>query len=79
MFNDLVEFCMSNLAAGSYEAMDRLEADPNLDVVEYDCMNHCTLCACSLYALVNGEIVTGETPDELVDQIYKKLEKEREG
>jgi uncharacterized protein YuzB (UPF0349 family) len=27
-----------------------------------------------LYALVNGEVVTGKTPDELVENIYQYLE-----
>jgi uncharacterized protein YuzB (UPF0349 family) len=27
-----------------------------------------------LYALVNGEVVTGETPEQLVDHIYQFLE-----
>ena len=28
----------------------------------------------TLYALVNGEVVTGNTPDELVDNIYQYLD-----
>ncbi|WAA09956.1 YuzB family protein [Fervidibacillus albus] len=74
MFNDMVEFCMSNLARGSYEALEQLEQDPNLDIIEYSCLSHCTLCERSLFALVNGEVVKGDTPEELVKKIYKHLE-----
>ena len=70
----IVEFCMSNLASGSQEALEILEQYPNMDVVEYGCLGYCGKCAESLYALVNGEVVTGETPKELVDNIYKHLE-----
>lgn len=74
MLNDIVEFCISNLARGSYEALEKLEQDPNLDIIEYSCLSHCTLCERSLYALVNGEVVKGETAEELVENIYKHLE-----
>ncbi|RYM06184.1 DUF1450 domain-containing protein [Sporolactobacillus sp. THM7-7] len=72
--NPIIEFCISNLASGSQEAFERLEKDPNLDVIDYPCMSHCGFCAEHLYALVNGERVTGGTPDELVNNIYKYLE-----
>lgn len=70
----IIEFCMSNLASGSQAALEKLEKDPNLDVVEYTCLNYCGLCWEGPYALVNGEFVTGATPDELVDNIYQYLE-----
>jgi uncharacterized protein YuzB (UPF0349 family) len=70
----IIEFCISNLANGSHKALAKLEKDPNLDVVEYSCLSYCTKCAQSLFALVNGEVVIGETPDELVENIYKFIE-----
>ncbi|MDP4085649.1 MAG: YuzB family protein [Bacillota bacterium] len=74
MFKPIIEFCISNLANGSQKAKERLEKDPNLDVIEYGCLSHCSICAITLFALVNGERVTGKTPDELVDNIYNYLE-----
>jgi len=74
MIKPLIEFCISNLASGSQKALETLEKDPNLDVIEYGCLGYCGKCARSLYAMVNGEIITGETPDELVENIYKYLE-----
>lgn len=72
--NPIVEFCMSNLANGSHESFEILENDPNLDVLEYGCLSYCTICAESLYAMVNGEIVEADTPKELTERIYQFIE-----
>lgn len=58
----IVEFCVSNLAQGSQEAKEILEKDPNLDVVEYGCLSYCGQCMQTMYALVNGEMVTANNP-----------------
>ena len=46
----LIEFCVSNVASGSYQAMEQLEKDPNLDVMEYDCLRYCGICSSNLFA-----------------------------
>ncbi|MCP3740607.1 YuzB family protein [Rossellomorea sp. BNER] len=70
----IIEFCISNLASGSQKALEILERDPNLDVIEYGCLGYCGKCAQAHFALVNGEVVIGDTPEELVDSIYQFLE-----
>jgi uncharacterized protein YuzB (UPF0349 family) len=70
----IIEFCISNLASGAQKALEILERDLNLDVIEYGCLGYCGKCASSFYALVNGEPVEGDTPEELVENIYKHLE-----
>lgn len=70
----IIEFCLSNLASGSQEAMEELEKDPNLDVIEYGCTTNCGNCAMESFALVNGEYIAGETTEELVSNIYQYLE-----
>ena len=72
--NPIVEFCMSNLANGSQKTLEALEKDPNIDVLEYGCLSYCTKCAEGLYALVNGEVVEADTPDELTKLIYQFIE-----
>jgi uncharacterized protein YuzB (UPF0349 family) len=74
MVKPIIEFCISNLASGAQKAREILEKDPNLDVIEYGCLSHCGICAVTFFALVNGERVTGKTPEELVDNIYQFLE-----
>jgi uncharacterized protein YuzB (UPF0349 family) len=70
----IIEFCISNLANGSHKAMQVLEKDLNMDVLEYSCLSYCTKCAQGLFALVNGDVVTGDTAEQLVDNIYQHLE-----
>jgi uncharacterized protein YuzB (UPF0349 family) len=70
----LIEFCVSNLASGSQEAFEQLEKDFEVDVMEYGCLGFCGQCAESLFALVDGEPVTGNSPEELVKNIYKYIE-----
>ncbi|WP_077214469.1 YuzB family protein [Bacillus dakarensis] len=74
MIQPIIEFCISNLASGAQKAREQLEKDPNFDIIEYGCLGFCGKCGASLYALVNGEVVTGETPDALVENIYQYLE-----
>lgn len=74
MMNPLVEFCVSNLANGSQETFEVLEKDPNIDVLEYGCLSYCTRCSETLYALVNGELVEADTPEELTKKIYQFIE-----
>ncbi|MCO6341141.1 YuzB family protein [Staphylococcus epidermidis] len=70
----LVEFCISNMAKGSDVVFEKLENDPNIDVLEYGCLQNCGLCASSLYAHVDGDIVEGNTPDDLLKNIYQHIE-----
>jgi uncharacterized protein YuzB (UPF0349 family) len=70
----IIEFCISNLANGAQKALEQLERDPNLDIIEYGCLSYCGKCARSLYALVNGEPVSADSPDELVEKIYHYLD-----
>lgn len=72
--NPLVEFCVSNLANGSQKTFEALEKDPNIDVLEYGCLSYCSRCSETFYALVNGELVEADTPEELTKKIYQFIE-----
>lgn len=74
MIKPIVEFCISNLASGSQPARVELERDPDLDVIEYGCLGYCGKCAMSMFALVNGDPVTGDTAEELIENVYKYLD-----
>lgn len=74
MIKPIIEFCISNLASGSQKARAELERDPDLDVIEYGCLGYCGKCAQSMFALVNGNPVTAETPEDLVEEIYQYLD-----
>lgn len=70
----LIEFCVNNLTPEVIKIKEKLEADPDLDVIEYDCTANCTICAEQPFALVDGELVTGETAEELLENIYQAIE-----
>lgn len=70
----LVEFCVNNLTDDVIEIKEKLEKDYSLDVIEYDCLGNCTICARQPYVLVNGEIVRGENAKELLIKIYETIE-----
>ena len=67
----LIEFCISNLANGAQKAREVLERDYDFDIIEYGCLSNCGKCRHSFYALVDGEVVMGENPEQLVENIYQ--------
>lgn len=70
----IIEFCCNNTFHGTEELMRKLEQNPDFDVVEYGCLGNCGECFTLPYALVNGIIVTGETPEALYEAIMKAVE-----
>ena len=74
----LIEFCQNNLAQGTEKVKARLERDPVLDILEYDCLTYCDLCASFPYALVNGVVVTGESLKDLLLKIEAEIERQKD-
>jgi len=70
----IIEFCMNNMHHGTNEVMDKLESDPEFDVIEYGCLGNCGQCFAEPYAMVNGEIVAAETTDELYEKIINVIQ-----
>ncbi|MFY9945176.1 MAG: DUF1450 domain-containing protein, partial [Exiguobacterium chiriqhucha] len=35
---------------------------------------YCGVCSLDLFCLVDGEVVTGDTPEQLVTNVYEKIE-----
>jgi uncharacterized protein YuzB (UPF0349 family) len=70
----LIEFCINNLTADVLTVKQTLEKDRSLDVLEYGCLGNCGICARQPYALVNGELVSAVTAEELLEKIYQKIE-----
>ena len=50
----LVEFCISNMAKGGDVVYEKLENDPDVDVLEYGCLQNCGICptACMHWSMV---------------------------
>lgn len=71
----IVEFCQSNLGAGTESVRRELAKDPSIDIIEYECLGFCTTCASTPYALVNGVMVKGESTKSLLHNILEEIEK----
>ncbi|WP_151737208.1 YuzB family protein ['Paenibacillus yunnanensis' Narsing Rao et al. 2020] len=65
----IIEFCASNLGSGTLQLKEKLEQNPEYDVVEYGCLNNCGECYLRPFAMVDGEIIAAETPEELEEAI----------
>ena len=72
--NPMVEFCISNLANGSQATYEVLERDQTSTFWNMVCLSYCTKCSESFYAIVNGELVEADSPDELTKAIYQFIE-----
>jgi uncharacterized protein YuzB (UPF0349 family) len=73
MMRAIVEFCVNNLELGSKEVKAKLEENSEIDVIEYGCLGNCGECFMFPYAFVNGEMVAGETSEELLQKIEDKI------
>ncbi|GAB3064798.1 DUF1450 domain-containing protein [Salinicoccus sesuvii] len=71
----LVEFCSSNMLKGTEAVYRELDENPEIDVLDYGCLNNCGLCSKAFFVLVDGEIVSAMTPDKLLEKIYKRIER----
>jgi uncharacterized protein YuzB (UPF0349 family) len=69
----IVEFCVNNLELGSKGVKAKLEENPEIDVIEYGCLGNCGECFMFPYAFVNGEMVAGETSEDLLKNIEDKI------
>ncbi|MGF7047077.1 uncharacterized protein YuzB (UPF0349 family) [Paenibacillus sp. DS2015] len=69
----IIEFCTNNMHFGTDEVMSKLEANPDYDVIEYGCLSNCGQCYMMPYAMVDGEIVSANSSDELYIAIIEKI------
>ncbi|MFD1956203.1 YuzB family protein [Paenibacillus thailandensis] len=74
----LIEFCASNMHHGTDKIVKLLEQDDKYDVIEYGCLGNCGECYMMPYAIVEGEIVSAETPEQLLDNIIATVKRQQE-
>lgn len=68
-----IKFCENNFSQGIEEIVNKLEEE-GLDVEVAPCLGYCGDCASGPFALVDDELVTAETPDELYTKINSLLQ-----
>lgn len=69
----IIEFCTNNMHFGTDEVMTKLESNLDYDVIEYGCLSNCGQCYMMPYAMVDGEIVSASSSDELYNAIIDKI------
>ncbi len=74
----MVEFCEGNLESHSESVRIKLQADGDLDIMEYGCLGNCGECYVRPFAYVNGKRIAAETAEELYLEIKNFLEKIKE-
>lgn len=67
-----IKFCETNFAEGVEEVMKKLEEE-GIDYEVEACLGYCGDCAMGPIALVDDELVTAETTDELYKEIRKLI------
>lgn len=70
----IIEFCASNLGNGTEKLMKKLEQNPDYDVMEYGCLSNCGQCYMQPFAMLNGDIIEAESPEELEEAIVAKIQ-----
>lgn len=69
VFKHHIEVCISNEAYGHPDFIDRLLEHDFLEVEEVGCNSYCEVCECGPYALVNNEVVTATTEQQLYENV----------
>jgi len=76
MIRPIIEFCASNMHHGTQELFNKLETNPEYDVIEYGCLGNCMECDYGPYAMVNGDVVEADTIEALEKAIDAKMNEE---
>jgi uncharacterized protein YuzB (UPF0349 family) len=81
----MIEFCQANFSTGSDQVMAKLQSDRDLlaelgeiEVIEYGCLGNCGQCYIQPFAMVEGTIVVGDTPEELLQEIKEFVKRKQE-
>ncbi|RKD30060.1 DUF1450 domain-containing protein [Thermohalobacter berrensis] len=69
-----IQFCEHNFSHGTDKVAEKIESElVNANVEIQACLGFCDDCAASPYALVDGELIQTDTPDELYEEIKAYL------
>ncbi|MCY9138763.1 DUF1450 domain-containing protein [Peribacillus frigoritolerans] len=72
-----IEFCQNNLDRFLNEQTiadySKFLENPRIQYKEYECLSECKLCKKTPYAKVNGQIMSGEDSQDLLNKLYDEL------
>ncbi|MFC4768223.1 DUF1450 domain-containing protein [Effusibacillus consociatus] len=72
---NIIKFCTSNYLNGSDDIKAKALKNPNLQVIEQDCLGNCGQCYLEAFAVVDGKAVTVSTYEELLSKLDLTLMK----
>ncbi|GAK13155.1 DUF1450 domain-containing protein [Geomicrobium sp. JSM 1781026] len=74
----IVELCQSSSMTNIDVEAILEDKYPEVDVVTNECLSQCGLCAVRPFAVVNGNRVFGDTPEECLEKLKFRIEVELE-
>ena len=66
-----VDFCECNFVLGTDKVKEELEKSGEFKVEVHGCLGHCGDCCETQFALVDGDFVSANTSEELIEEIKK--------
>ncbi len=67
-------FCEQNFNHGTNEVFEKLKNEyPDTDINVNPCVRYCGECSDGPFALIDSEVISEETPDQLYETIVKRL------
>ncbi|QCR31944.1 DUF1450 domain-containing protein [Lysinibacillus sp. SGAir0095] len=70
---NLVEICVSNRAYCDSVVYDCLVGRDDVVVKDRGCNSYCEICDYHFYAFVNGELISEDSANELLEDIEEEL------
>ncbi len=67
-----IDVCESNFALGTDKVIEELEKTGEFEIEVHGCLGYCGECCESLYVLLDGEMIQADTPEKLLEEIYKR-------
>ena len=66
-----IDICENNFALGTDKVKDELEKLGDFEVEAHGCLGYCGECFELPYVLLDGELVSADTPEELIEKLKK--------
>lgn len=66
-----IDICESNFALGTDSVKDELEKTGDFEVEVHGCLGHCGECFETPFVLLDGEFVSADSAEKLIEEIKK--------
>lgn len=66
-----VDICECNFVLGTDKVKDELEKSSDFEVEVHGCLGHCGECHETPFVLLDGELVSADSSENLIEEIKK--------